>query len=75
MDNRTIPEVVALILVILLDTKHRGAPSVPRICIIGPPGSGRKVVAKTIAAKFNLVHGNYQYLDLALNYRPFCDFS
>lgn len=59
MDNRSIPEVVAVILVILLDTKHRGTPSVPRICIIGPPGSGRKVVAKTIAAKFNLVHGTY----------------
>jgi len=43
--------------------KHYGAPSLFRIALIGPRGSGRHSLAKHISERFNLVHGNmYIYI-------------
>jgi len=37
--------------------KHYGAPSLFRIVLIGPRGSGHRSLAKHVSESFNLVHG------------------
>ncbi|XP_011690163.1 PREDICTED: adenylate kinase 8 isoform X2 [Wasmannia auropunctata] len=39
--------------------KHYGAPSLFRIALISPPGSGHRSLAKHISEKFNLVYVNF----------------
>ncbi|KAL6260647.1 hypothetical protein P5V15_008166 [Pogonomyrmex californicus] len=42
--------------------RHYGAPSLFRIVLIGPRGSGRRSLAKHISEKFNLVYVDFNYI-------------
>ncbi|XP_029678593.1 adenylate kinase 8 [Formica exsecta] len=42
--------------------KHHGAPSLFRIVLIGPRGSGHRSLAKHISERFNLVHVDFNYI-------------
>ncbi|XP_050460191.1 adenylate kinase 8 [Cataglyphis hispanica] len=42
--------------------KHYGAPSLFRIALIGPRGSGHHSLAKHISERFNLVHVDFNYI-------------
>ncbi|KAH0945568.1 hypothetical protein HN011_001239 [Eciton burchellii] len=42
--------------------KHYGAPSLFRIVLIGPPGSGYQTLAKDLSERFNLIHVNFNYI-------------
>ncbi|KAL6417980.1 hypothetical protein ACFW04_012411 [Cataglyphis niger] len=42
--------------------KHYGAPSLFRIALIGPRGSGHHSLAKHISKRFNLVHVDFNYI-------------
>ncbi|EZA47873.1 Adenylate kinase [Ooceraea biroi] len=42
--------------------KHYGAPSLFRIVLIGPPGSGYHSLAKDISERFNLICVNFNYI-------------
>ncbi|XP_072767261.1 adenylate kinase 8 [Anoplolepis gracilipes] len=42
--------------------KHYGAPSLFRIALIGPRGSGRRFLANHISQRFNLVYVDFNYI-------------
>ncbi|XP_025160179.1 adenylate kinase 8 [Harpegnathos saltator] len=60
--NRTIRELAMDCVQRTKIRKHYGAPSLFRIVLIGPRGSGCRSLAKHISAKFNLVHVDFNYI-------------
>ncbi|GLV31093.1 uncharacterized protein CBL_12166 [Carabus blaptoides fortunei] len=62
MNKKTVEEIVGDC-VELVNIKQRcKAPIIPRICLVGPRGSGRKTQAKLLAKTFNLIHVDFEYL-------------
>lgn len=56
--NKTIQELAIDCADLTKIRKHYGAPSLFRVVLMGPRGSGCRSLAKHISATFDLVHGN-----------------
>ncbi|XP_066510718.1 adenylate kinase 8-like [Hoplias malabaricus] len=49
-------DVFAQVLTYILSRHHSAAPHTPRIILLGPPGSGKKLQARLLSDKYNLVN-------------------
>lgn len=57
MNEKSLKEIVDDCMELVNIKQRCKAPVIPRICLVGPRGSGRKTQAKLLAKTFNLIHG------------------
>ncbi|XP_012228371.2 adenylate kinase 8 [Linepithema humile] len=60
--TRTIQELGKYCVALVKIRKYYGKPLFFRIVLIGPPGSGRRSLAKYISERFNLVHVDFNHI-------------